>query len=1147
MKRLERIILVNWYLIDALEIPVEGHIAVIGPNASGKSSLLDAVQTVLLGGHGHYLSLNPSAGEKSKRSLRDYCLGVVRDPSNPDLSQDMQPRQSAISWLVLGFRDSETEQRTAVGLALQASLDQAKHQVDGRFIAPDCPVDLHDFVDIDALGERRPRPWQAVRDRLGARCPNFRHYPRPEAFVKALGADLSHDGSRHIEPTRFLRNFQNAITFAPIGNVSDFVRRYILDDKPIEIDQLRRSLQSYREIKQKIDEVSQRIDALKAIDKRYREADLAAARGSQYDWVAAELRLQALDAELEPLREEREELAGELAGIGRRQSTLEVEREALREQKTELEVRIKSSDHGQRKQRLDSQREATGLRLTQSQSALDAARRELGRLWQLGESEQLPEALREALKPCTALLGDGDELLGGPWPAAPESLQAALAELTPRLVDAQDELKRQYEQAVGELKQLEDELTALREKIRRLESGEADLGRNTRQLIERLAANGIRAQPLCDLIDVADEHWRATIESYLGGQREALIVAPDEAREAVRLYRAAARGGRLHGARLVNSTQTDRWLERCDRGSLAELIVTDDPHARAFCNRLMGRVQRVESEAELLQSERAATGDGMLHANGSVSRMKPEEPILGRASRAAQLEARREKFIARSGEFAALEQRKLAVDRLLGEQLAPLVDWLRRPLALVEHRAECERQQAAIADIERQLAELAASDDSRLEQQLAEVEEAERSKRMELDELRQREHERHTRAARLEAAEQHLQEQIERCGAARSAAASAPGMNMQAASELLAELEEKLADGDPAAALRQQAQEAEQRRDRQRRTAENRRADAYGKAVDYQVRHVPLADRPLRPDEHPRTAALVAERLRQLEDTELADYGERASAALREAELTFRADFVGRLQENLAQLQEKIAEINRHLRSRPFHGEVYSFTRSPAPDYAGLIDWVEAWRPEAGQDVGGLFDDSAAADNPHRKAIAQVQNMLMEAAESGASVDTALADYRNYYVYDVKMSEVDGDGERNTTFLSKRLGRGSGGEHQSPFYVAIGAALAATYRIVKKPDGRLEGGMALAVFDEAFSKLDVANTQSALAFLDELGLQVLLAAPDEKYGLMSEHMDTVVNVYRSGGAIHIDCEHIKPAAHQLLGADNPLRAQSGGG
>ena len=79
MKQLNRIIMVNWYVLGAVEIPIKGNVAVVGPNGSGKSSLLDAIQTVLMGGNKRHLSFNASAGEKSERSLRTYCLGFLDD------------------------------------------------------------------------------------------------------------------------------------------------------------------------------------------------------------------------------------------------------------------------------------------------------------------------------------------------------------------------------------------------------------------------------------------------------------------------------------------------------------------------------------------------------------------------------------------------------------------------------------------------------------------------------------------------------------------------------------------------------------------------------------------------------------------------------------------------------------------------------------------------------------------------------------------------------------------------------------------------------------------------------------------------------------------------------------------------------------
>ena len=53
MDKLIRLTLVNWYLIGANDIDLSGNITLVrGHNGSGKSSILDAIQTVLAGGDG---------------------------------------------------------------------------------------------------------------------------------------------------------------------------------------------------------------------------------------------------------------------------------------------------------------------------------------------------------------------------------------------------------------------------------------------------------------------------------------------------------------------------------------------------------------------------------------------------------------------------------------------------------------------------------------------------------------------------------------------------------------------------------------------------------------------------------------------------------------------------------------------------------------------------------------------------------------------------------------------------------------------------------------------------------------------------------------------------------------------------------------
>lgn len=156
MKQLNRIVLVNWYVLGAVEVPIKGNVAIVGPNGSGKSSLLDAIQTILMGGHKRNLSFNASAGQKSERSLRTYCLGFLDDGGKKATARD-----DSITYMALSFFDTETAQETCIGIAISASTASPDEEILGRFILPNFSVTLDDFSVREGDG-RLPKPWNKV-------------------------------------------------------------------------------------------------------------------------------------------------------------------------------------------------------------------------------------------------------------------------------------------------------------------------------------------------------------------------------------------------------------------------------------------------------------------------------------------------------------------------------------------------------------------------------------------------------------------------------------------------------------------------------------------------------------------------------------------------------------------------------------------------------------------------------------------------------------------------------------------------------------------------------------------------------------------------------------------------------------------------
>jgi uncharacterized protein YPO0396 len=144
-------------------------------------------------------------------------------------------------------------------------------------------------------------------------------------------------------------------------------------------------------------------------------------------------------------------------------------------------------------------------------------------------------------------------------------------------------------------------------------------------------------------------------------------------------------------------------------------------------------------------------------------------------------------------------------------------------------------------------------------------------------------------------------------------------------------------------------------------------------------------------------------------------------------------------------------------------------------------------------------------------------------------------DYRNFFTFEIHMQDIV---TGRTTRWETRRGTGSGAEQQVPIYVAIGASLASVYGSGKAGTGR-PSGMSLAIFDEAFSKMDGKNQRQMMSFYKKLGLQIIIAAPNEKRIAVLEHIDSVVEVDRIGESGRATVVQLKERARKELQAMDP--------
>lgn len=225
--------------------------------------------------------------------------------------------------------------------------------------------------------------------------------------------------------------------------------------------------------------------------------------------------------------------------------------------------------------------------------------------------------------------------------------------------------------------------------------------------------------------------------------------------------------------------------------------------------------------------------------------------------------------------------------------------------------------------------------------------------------------------------------------------------------------------------------------------------------------------------------------------------------------------------------------LNAVLRTCPTfsNGERYRFRRSVRPHLETLLKFIKdvaAYGPT--QDLFG-----GAGEIPEAfKAL--LDDKVMPGAGSQRS---PLDDYREFFDFDIEILREDliSKDIKVVGHLSKRLGPGSGGEHRAPLYVIAGAALASAYRL----DRGHRDGLRLMLLDEAFNKMDMTNIIATMRYLEELGLQVLMASPGENLGTLTAFLHRYYDILRDAenNTVMFEGHSVSEGIRALFRADLP--------
>ncbi len=1070
MKKLTKVRLINWHFFSNETLNIQNNTLITGQNATGKSTIVDAVAFILTAGDQIF---NLAANEKSKRDLRGYVkckLGID--------NQEYLRVGDVTGHVALEFRDDRTKTYFTVGAVIDVFGDVLPPKV--LFYESDGPMTEKLFVDDESR----------ILTTL-----NFKKLKRAtEVYPTRREAKLAFRQKFGSINETYFSLLPKALAFKPIADVKEFIYRYLLEEKTLDVESIKESIHSYRDLEVTLKVIKQKINDLEEMKLNYEEIKKNQETKKFYEYLLKLIDLETTRgtirtklAELEKNKYSVERYKKELEGI-------EASITAADDRQKDLYAMMQSDESFKAGELFDREILDLSGRVEDQREIRKAYLERVGRV-----KPQIAE-LREDYKDKIY-----DELakidLVNVSPNDVDKTRMALYDIEKRLKEKVENASRQIGKAetqktlaLAEINEIFAALKDLENHRLRYHPALVELQAKIREGIKnRFGVDG-SVHVLAELLEVTDPKWVDTVEDYLGAQRFNLIVEPRYFDEALQIFNRLKDQMNLSGFGLVNTKKIAHYINN-QPNSLATIIATDNVDAAHYVTMTCGSLIMVQDVRELENFPQAITREGVVYRSYTVRSLNKntEKPFIGKHAHESQTEkwknlavAAKEKYTKITDEITRLQNENTLVGRLNLKELIDLVgsgvllDTTERslknakqrkadlPTATVnELRVEYEKIKDDIRALNGQKRRVyeengkLRSDAIRLNDDLVALESREEAIRIEMSRMAG------DNLAMEEDASQLFAKEI---GSAKDPAKVEIEYKKRIETELanLKNLEDSL------------------------RQKQFRYTNTFNLGYPYGFEHM----------------GYYLEELNKLVRSELVKYESKVREAREAAEKLFKEDFIAKLRNYIVSAQDEIAKINATLKTIKFGDDAYEFIFPKSKEYADYYDMVLS--DESMKSGSEIFNYDF--EMKYQRQLEELFiNLAQDDLNSGGAINK-FTDYRTYMDYDIKILNSQGD----VILYSKVFKEKSGGETQVPFYVATIASFVRVFTQASR--GNVSDSIGLILFDEVFDKMDTTRIKAMMEFIAQLPVQIILATPPQKMEVLKHYTDTTIVTMRDGKA-----------------------------
>ncbi|MDR3602297.1 MAG: SbcC/MukB-like Walker B domain-containing protein [Desulfosporosinus sp.] len=880
---------------------------------------------------------------------------------------------------------------------------------------------------------------------------------------------------------RFFDMIPKSLAFKPMVNVKDFINKFILSEKTIEVATLRNNIAALKELEDLMELTKDKITELKAILAK-NEDIIAKEREIKTNEILikkAELEAKKLDfEELERSQERyRQNLVSEQAKETALNSSLQNERDRL----TSLQVALGQNETAQliketkfRIQLLDQDKRHTEDSLRKLKNMLEIVADALSLL---NKFEVYILSKDELLK-----LGSADE----DNEAKTETIYSLNKELKSLLDGYTSDKVRQ--------KDLHDNYKArkikLENEIKDLLNKKLTYPDSTTKLLtaiqQEFLNQGIRSEPriFSNLLEITDPAWQNAVEGYLNTQRFYLIVEPQYYQKALEVYNRIKKD--VHTVGLVNTNKLDTNQD-ADVASLAYVIKSDNRWARAYAVYLLNRVIRCEDVQRLKEHKVGMTVDCMLYQNHAVRKIDERvyrTPFIGAQAFEVQHKNKQAELKGINEEIRVAEENLTVFGQIIDKLERCKIDVIQENInAPMQFKDLNERIKHERFELEK-----AKNDPSIIELQ------------MQIEECQgvvnriQQEHDKTKESIGI------FKNKLE--------GISAQMNELQLLISFLGNNFKLLCDEDLELAELGRNKFIEQLKTKApaiivqnfkplKVGLDNKKNELSGELIKLQLSYCSKYDCDLGLG-YQQILEYVQEH-HKLVSADIIKYEGDLEKAKENCHLEFRESFLARLRENIEDAKLEFKNLNSALRNVYYGEDSYKFELTHNKKKESIYQMITSRNNEMGQNLW-----SQSFEEDYKEEMEDLFAKLTAYDDKGEKVLVEYTDYRSYLDYDIIVEQKDGTIQR----FSKIYGEKSGGETQTPYYVAIAASFVQLYK--------LGDTIRIIMFDEAFDKMDDNRIGSMMDFLNSQNFQIILATPPSKLEVIGEKVDTILMAMREG-------------------------------